>query len=72
VARQVGVLCVSLGAVFLLLQVIIPAMTLRPHSVRLEVAIVQQQLHLLCASPLQIHSAGEFVLQHVLNCDRLA
>jgi hypothetical protein len=36
-----GGLCVSLEAVFLLFQVTIPAMMLRPHSLRLEVASVQ-------------------------------
>jgi hypothetical protein len=39
----------------LLLQVIIPTMTLRLHSLRLEVATIQQQLHLLRA-PMQVHS----------------
>jgi hypothetical protein len=51
-------LCVSLEAVFLLHQVVIPAMTLRPHSLRLEVAAVQQQFHLLHASPMWIHSCS--------------
>jgi hypothetical protein len=39
----------------LLLQVAVPTMTLRLHSLRFEVAVVQQQLHLLCA-PMRIHS----------------
>jgi uncharacterized protein YggT (Ycf19 family) len=41
-ARQVGGLDVSLEAMLLLLQVVVPAMTLRFHSLRLEVAAVQQ------------------------------
>jgi hypothetical protein len=41
---------------FPLLQVIIPVMTLRPHSLRLKVAIVQQEFHFLRASPLWVHS----------------
>jgi hypothetical protein len=49
--RQEGGLCVSLGAVFSLLQVIIPAMMVRPHILRLQVAIIQQQFH-LCISTL--------------------
>jgi hypothetical protein len=52
-------LCVSLEAVFLLLQVIIPVMTLRPHSLRLEVATVQQQFHLLRASSLRVLSSRQ-------------
>jgi hypothetical protein len=39
----------------LLLQVIVPVITLRLHSLRLEVAAVQQQLHLLRA-PMWVHS----------------
>jgi hypothetical protein len=31
---------------FSLLQVVIPAMSLWPHSLRLEVVVVQQQFHL--------------------------
>jgi hypothetical protein len=42
-------------AMLLLLQVIVPTMTLRLHSLRLEVAVVQQQLHLLRA-PMRVHS----------------
>jgi hypothetical protein len=53
-ARKGG-LGVSLEAGLLLLQVIIPAMTLWLHSLRLEVATVQQQLHLLRA-PMRVHS----------------
>jgi hypothetical protein len=41
---------------FLLLQVVIPAMMLRPHNPRLEVVVVQQQFHLLHASPLWVYS----------------
>jgi hypothetical protein len=37
-----GRLCVSLEAVFLLLQVIIPMMTLWPHSLKLKVDAIQQ------------------------------
>jgi hypothetical protein len=51
-----GWLGVSLEAVFLLLQVVIPVMTLWPYSLRLKVAAVQQQFHLLCISPLWLHS----------------
>jgi hypothetical protein len=40
---------------FLLLQVVIPAMTLRPHSLRLKMAVVQQQFHLLRAPPLRVY-----------------
>jgi hypothetical protein len=64
-ARQEGGLDVSLEAMLLLLQVIVLAMTLRPHNLRLEVAAVQQQLHLLCGFTL----TDEFVLQQLLNCD---
>jgi hypothetical protein len=46
---------VSLKTMLLLLRVIIPAMTLRLHSLRLEVAAVQQHLHLLQA-PMWVHS----------------
>jgi hypothetical protein len=47
----------------LLLQVGIPAMTLRLYNLMLEVASVQQQLHLLCGfTPI-----GEFVLRQLLN-----
>jgi hypothetical protein len=53
--RQVGGLSVSLKAMLLLLQVVVPAMMLRLYSLRLEVAAVQQQLHLLRA-PMWVHS----------------
>jgi hypothetical protein len=39
----------------LLLRVIVPAMVWRLHSLRLDVAVVQQQLHLLRA-PMRVHS----------------
>jgi hypothetical protein len=39
-----------------LLQVVIPAMTMQSHSLRLEVAAVQQQFHLRRASPLRAYS----------------
>jgi hypothetical protein len=42
--------------VFLLLHIVIPVMTLRPHSLRLNVAVVQQQFYILHASPLRVHS----------------
>jgi hypothetical protein len=58
--RQVGGLCVSLKAVFSLLQIAIPTMMLRPNSLRLEVAAVQQQFQLL---------TDDFVLRRVLNHD---
>jgi hypothetical protein len=54
-ACQEGGLGVSLEARLLLLRVIVPAMTWRLHSLRLEVAAVQQQLHLLRA-PMRVHS----------------
>jgi hypothetical protein len=50
-----GGLGVSLEARLLLLRVIIPVMTWWLHSLRLEVAAVQQQLHLLRA-PTRVHS----------------
>jgi hypothetical protein len=53
-ARKGG-LGVSLEARVLLLQVVIPVMTLWLHSLRLEVAVVQQQVHLLRA-PMRVHS----------------
>jgi hypothetical protein len=65
--RQVGGLGVSLDAMLLLLHVVIPAMTLQSHSLRLEVAAVQQQLHLLCG----FTPRGEFVLRQLLNRDRM-
>jgi hypothetical protein len=49
----------------LLLHVVVPARTLRRHSLRLEVAAVQQQLYLLCGFTL----TDEFVLRHLLNHD---
>jgi hypothetical protein len=49
----------------LLLQVIIPAMMLRLHSLWLEVTVVQQQLHLLCGFTL----TDEFMLRQLLNHD---
>jgi hypothetical protein len=49
----------------LLLEVIILAMMLRFHSLRLEVAVVQQQLHLLRG----FTSTSEFVLRRLLNRD---
>jgi hypothetical protein len=51
--RQVGGLGISLKAILLLLKVIIPAMWWL-HSLMLEVAAVQQQLHLLLA-PMWVH-----------------
>jgi hypothetical protein len=45
----------AVRAVFLLLQVVIPVMVLQPHSLRLKVAAVQQQFHLLRASPLRVY-----------------
>jgi hypothetical protein len=49
-----GGLGVSLKVVLLLLYVVVPAMTLRPHSLRLEVATIQQQFHLL-HTPMWVH-----------------
>jgi hypothetical protein len=49
----------------LLLQVIIPTMTLRLLSLRLEVVAVQQQLHLLCG----FTPTDEFMLRQLLNHD---
>jgi hypothetical protein len=54
-ARQEGGLGVSLEARLLLLRVIVPVMMGRLHSLWLEVAAVQQQLHLLRA-PMRVHS----------------
>jgi hypothetical protein len=51
----------------LLLQVVILAMTLRLHSLRLEVAAIQQQLHLLYG----FTPTGEFLLRQLLNRDRM-
>jgi hypothetical protein len=39
----------------LLLHVVVPARTWRPHRLRLEVTAVQQQLHILRA-PMRVHS----------------
>jgi hypothetical protein len=47
----------------LVLQVVILVMTLRLHSLMLEVAAVQQQLHLLCV----FNPTGESVLWQLLN-----
>jgi hypothetical protein len=47
----------------LLFQVVVPVMMLRLHSLRLKVAAVQQQLHLLYGfTPI-----GDFVLRQLLN-----
>jgi hypothetical protein len=54
---------VSLEVRLLLLRVIIPAMMWWLHKLRLEMAAVQQQLHLLRAP------TGEFVLRQLLNHD---
>jgi hypothetical protein len=56
---------VSLEVMLLLLQVIIPAMTLQLHNLRLEVAAVQQQLHLLYG----FTHTDEFMLRQLLNHD---
>jgi hypothetical protein len=53
--RQEGGLVFLLEAMLLLLQVIVPVMTLHLHSLRLDVAVIQQQLHLLRA-PIWVHS----------------
>jgi hypothetical protein len=66
-ARQVEELGVSLEAMLLLLQVVVPAMTLWLHSLMLEVVAVQQQLHLLCG----FTPTDEFVLRQLLNRDRM-
>jgi hypothetical protein len=42
-------------------------MTLQPHSLRLEVAVVQQQFNLFCASSCGFTLASDFVLRHVVN-----
>jgi hypothetical protein len=49
----------------LLLQVVAPTMMLRLHNQRLEVAAVQQQLHLLCG----FTPTDEFLLWQLLNRD---
>jgi hypothetical protein len=49
-----GLLLFTFG--FLLLEVVILVITLWPHSLRLEMVVVQQQFHLLRASPLWIYS----------------
>jgi hypothetical protein len=47
----------------LLFQVVVPVTMLQLHSLRLKVAAVQQQLHLLCGfTPI-----GDFVLRQLLN-----
>jgi hypothetical protein len=56
---------VSLKAMLLLLHVVVPMMTLEPHSLRLEVAAVQRQLYLLCGFTF----TDEFVLRQQLNRD---
>jgi hypothetical protein len=58
-----GGLGLSLEAIILLLQVIVPTMMLRLYSLSLEVDAVQQQLHLLC----EFIPTGEFVLRQLLN-----
>jgi hypothetical protein len=65
--HQEGGFGVSLEAMLLLLQVIVPAMTLRLHNMRLEVAVVQQQLHLLCG----FTPTCEFMLRQLLNRGRM-
>jgi hypothetical protein len=60
--RGIGI---SLEAMFLLLHVVVPVKTLQPHSLRLEVAVVQQQLHLLCG----FTPTGEIMLRQLLNHD---
>jgi hypothetical protein len=54
-SRHVGGFGVSLEAMILLLRVVVPAMTWYLHSLRLEVAAVHQQLHLLIP-PMRVHS----------------
>jgi hypothetical protein len=49
----------------LLFQVVVPTMMLRLHNQRLEVAVVQQQLHLLCG----FTPTDEFLLWQLLNRD---
>jgi hypothetical protein len=66
-AHQEGGFGVSLEAMLLLLQVIVPAMTLRLHNMRLEVAVVQQHLHLLCG----FTPTCEFMLRQLLNRGRM-
>jgi hypothetical protein len=53
--RQEGGLVFLLEAMVLLLQVIVPVMTLHLHSLRLDVTVIQQQFHLLRA-PIWVHS----------------
>jgi hypothetical protein len=64
-ARQEGGLDVSRKAMLLLLHAVVPVMTLQSHSLRLEVAAVKQQLHLLCG----FTPTDELVLQQLLNRD---
>jgi hypothetical protein len=47
----------------LLLHVVVPVRTLRPHSLRLKVATVQQQFHFLCG----FTPTDEFILRQLLN-----
>jgi hypothetical protein len=54
----------------LLLHVVIPVRAGRPHSLRIEVATIQQQLHLLRA-PMWFTPTDEFVLWQLLNHDRM-
>jgi hypothetical protein len=49
----------------LLLHVVVPARMMWPHSLRLEVAVVQQQLHLLYG----FTPKDDIVLQQLLNRD---
>jgi hypothetical protein len=51
----------------LLVHVVVPVRTWQPHSLRLEVAAVQQYLHLLCG----FTPTDEFVLRQLLNHDRM-
>jgi hypothetical protein len=68
-AHQEGGHWFSLETVFLLLHVVILVMMLRPHSLRLEVATVHQQFHLLRALPCGFTPVDDFVIRHVLNRD---
>jgi hypothetical protein len=60
--RGIGI---SVEAMFLLPHVVVPVKTLQPHSLRLEVAIVQQQLYLLCG----FTPTCEIMLRQLLNHD---
>jgi hypothetical protein len=68
-ARQEGGPGVSLEAVLLLLHVVVPTRTWRPHSLRLKVAVVQQQLHFLRAPMRVLTHTDEFMLRQLLNHD---